>query len=101
MLPTPKECLGPGYPLQDDKEREEYRPIWKRAFEIHKEAHVGDARHNVGNILPIRASESITGTPYCDCYIRAWLEVKSADQPRIVSKPTVEQEYNLIEERVI
>ncbi len=78
MLETPKEVLGEGYPLPTEKARKETAPIWERAFEIHATAHTSDARYGAGHLLPVRPGPDDViypnSTPYCDCYMRAWLE---------------------------
>lgn len=75
MLETPKEVLGEGYPLPTDKARKETAPIWKLAFQIHETAHIGDNRFYEGTILPVKSDEHPDGTPYCDCYMQAWLQL--------------------------
>src|SRR5208283_3731100 len=75
MLDTPKETLGEGYPLPTDAARKATAPIWSRAFAIHEKAHIGDTKYSSGHILPVRSEEPNSGTPYCDCYMRAWLEL--------------------------
>jgi hypothetical protein len=88
MLETPKEVLGEGYPLPTEQARKETAPIWERAFEIHATAHIGDNRFHEGSMLPVRGDEYHNGTPYCDCYMRAWLEfhdpVKIAEAQALV-----------------
>lgn len=86
MLKTPKECLGPDYPLQTPEQSKVYQPIWRRAFEIHQTSHDWDNKDWNGlsksSIHPID-----TAVNYCDCYIRAWLEFhKDQDLESYIAK---------------
>lgn len=84
ILPTPKQCLPKGYPLPSAKESRKFAPIWKRAFELHVNRHIfnsygtSDYGPWVKDILdPVGESKN---NRYCDCYIRAWLEIMATDK---------------------
>jgi len=91
MLVTPKEHLPQGYPLPTDAEHNKFEPIFMRAFEIHATAH--DFASNVfvkdktkhpqeyaprpGILSPIRGRTKLSKAHHCDCYERAYQELKA------------------------
>lgn len=89
MLKTPLEHLPRFYPGDlswapewSAAEKTRYAPIWDRAFEIHESAHPYDGSlpaYCLWVINPINAPEK-GGTPYCDCYERAYREMEKAGE---------------------
>jgi hypothetical protein len=80
MLSTPKKHLPIGYPLPSDEESRKFEPIFMLAFEIHKTAHdfkiLSKLRPEV--LSPVRGSTKLSKSHYCDCYERAYQELKSS-----------------------
>jgi hypothetical protein len=91
MLSTPKRHLPKGYPLPSDSDHKKYAPIFKRAFEIHETAHDFDAVKPVkmkagywevfgprtGILSPLKGRSKLSKAHYCDCYERAYQELKN------------------------
>jgi hypothetical protein len=82
MLPTPKECLPPGYPSCSDNVKAEYEPIWDLAWQIHKTTHkwMGEEADDGPWVMYILQPVDTFTPPdrdnrYCDCYIKAWLRI--------------------------
>lgn len=100
MLGTPREILGEGYPLPTDEARAQTTLVWGRAFKLHREAHdftKGPQREGI--IDPYHENDR-----YCDCYIRAYLELKKEWIEAIEEELALRQMLNIlleIEERVV
>jgi hypothetical protein len=78
QLVTPKSHLPKGYPLPSDEEHKRFSPVFTRAFEIHEEAHtftVVPGPHR-GILSPVKGRTKISRAQYCDCYERAYRELK-------------------------
>ena len=89
MLSTPRWMLGEGYPLCTKKAQKDTCKIWERAFEIHETVHLWN---DTDAVLPDTARKGTidpitNGEHYCECYLRAWLELSEQVKPVMVPEP--------------
>ena len=92
MIPTLKKHLPKGYPLPPPEEGEKFQPIFERAFEIHKASHDFSANKTQrskegyceefgpreGILSPVKGRTKLSKAHYCDCYERAYQEMKDS-----------------------